>query len=825
MSDPSSNPGSGLRVLKFGGTSLADPDRVRAVAAIVSARAAAGPTVMVVSAFGSVTDDLIAAGRSAEQGDPEYLSRLHDVRARHSAAAADLAAPGETTSVDERIGALFDELDDLLLGVSLVKECTARTWDQILSFGERLSATLVAAALRAAGTPAEACDARDLIVTDDNFGRARVDVDASRGRVSECLGQSDPLQVVTGFIAATPEGDTTTLGRGGSDHTATLVGAMLGAEAVEIWTDVDGVMTADPRIVPEAFSIPSLGYDELMELSHWGADVMHPASVHTARDHHVPLVIRNTLNPEFPGTSVVERPSVRTGYPVRGIASIADVALLRLEGDGMQGVPGIAQRLFGALARERISVILITQASSERSICFAIEPVDLDPAVKVIQGEFALERGAGLVDDVVVEERRSVIAAVGEGMRETPGIAGRLFGVLGHSRINVRAIAQGSSELNISMVVAQEDSERALRAVHRAFFRPHGRTVQLFVAGVGRVGAEFLDQVAAQSADLLERGLEVRLVGVARSATAVLNEEGVDLAGWRDALAEGSDELRDMVNMALESDHPSRLFVDATASKGVVEWYEPLLREGVAVISANKLAFSGPADRFESLREMGERGMGLLFETTVGAGLPVLRTIQDLVSTGDTIHKIEGVLSGTLGFICDRLMAGEAFSAAVAEADRRGFTEPDPREDLGGRDVARKLVILGRVAGLPMELDDVDVERLLPEAGWATGTLDEFWAGLSEVDADFAARRDRAVEDRAALCYLAAIEDGRASVRLASVSADHPCAGLASSDNLVAITTDRYAETPLVVQGPGAGPEVTAAGVFADVLRVLAESR
>ena len=469
-------------------------------------------------------------------------------------------------------------------------------------------------------------------------------------------------------------------------------------------------------------------------------------------------------------------------------------------------------------------MILITQASSERPICFAVEPHDSLRAVEVVHGEFTLEREVGLVDDLVVEGHCSILAAVGEAMRENPGIAGRIFDVLGHHRVSVRAIAQGSSELNISLVVRQEDEERALRAIHRALFHPPGRSIQLYVSGIGRVGSALLDQVNAHAEDLARSGVEVRLTGVARSSRAAVDLEGLNLRDWRGALAASGSSGTDMVKVMLGSDHPSRVFIDATASPEVVESYEPLLRDGVAVISANKLAFSDSMERFDELRLLGSRGMGIFFETTVGAGLPVLRTIQDLVATGDRIHRIEGVLSGTLSFICDRLMSGTPFSRALHEADELGYAEPDPREDLAGRDVARKLVILGRTAGFSLEIQDVEVDALLPDEPWVSGPLEGFWDRLPEVDARFASRADEAKAAGRPLIYLASVEDGHATVRMTAIPASYSCAGLSSSENLVAITSRRYADTALVVRGPGAGPEVTAAGMFTDVLRALAES-
>jgi aspartokinase/homoserine dehydrogenase 1 len=824
MSTASERPSVGLHVLKFGGTSLGNSDRVQEVASIIAAQSEEGPTIAVVSAFGQVTDELVATSELAKAGDKRYAAKLEEIRQLHLKSAKDLTGPEDQSRVAESVDVILTRLEELLQGVSLVKECTPRTQDGVLSVGEQLSTLLVAAALRARGTDAEACDTTGLIVTDTNFGAASVKMAPTRKRVVPHFEQAESLQVVTGFVAGTATGEITTLGRGGSDYTATLLGAILDAEAVEIWTDVNGVMSADPRIVKEAFSLDSLSYDELMELSHWGAKVMHPAAVQPAREKGLPVLIRNTLNRTFKGTEVRAGAPTKQGFPVRGIASINNVSLLRLEGTGLPGSTGTAERLFGALARERISVILITQASSERSICFAVEPGKLKQAVDVIHDAFALERQANLVEDLVVEERCSILAAVGEAMRESPGIAGRIFDVLGHHRVNVRAIAQGSSELNISLVVTQGDEERALRAIHRALFRPPGRSLRLYVTGVGRVGAALLDQIEAQTERLREDGVEVVLAGLGRSKGAALDPTGLDLSDWRSVSEADMTTGTDMIESAARSDHPCRVFVDATASPEVVEHYESLLRAGVAVVSANKLAFSGAMERFETLQRLGTQGMGLFFETTVGAGLPILKTIEDLVATGDEIERVEGVLSGTLGFICDRLMTGTPFSEALKEADDLGFTEPDPREDLGGRDVARKLVILGRMAGFSFELGDVDITPLLPGEGWADMNVDDFWKRLPEVDTHFAKLREKAVAAGHYLRYLASVDDGQASVRMTEVPDGHPCASLSNSENLVTITSTRYANTPLVVRGPGAGPEVTAAGVFADILRALAES-
>jgi aspartokinase/homoserine dehydrogenase 1 len=686
---------------------------------------------------------------------------------------------------------------------------------------------LVAAALRTAGKPASARDAREIIVTDATFGRARVDFDATMPRVSAALSGLADVPVFTGFIGATPAGETTTLGRGGSDYTAAILGAGGRAERVEIWTDVDGVMSADPRLVPTAFSLEHLTYSELMELSHFGAKVVYPPTVHPARQLGIPIVIRNTFNPSFQGTWVVAD-APRGRHPVRGISSINDVAMMRLEGDGMVGVPGIAMRLFGALARQGISAILISQASSEHSICFAVAPQDAERTRAAVAAEFALERQAGLVDDVVVEKGMAVVAAVGEAMRERPGIAGRLFGVLGAHGVNVRAIAQGSSELNISLILGQEDEARALGAIHGSLFTPHRREVELAVVGVGRVGGVFLDQVRAV-APALERDEELvlRVVAIVNSRRMVLDRAGVDLKGWRERLVEGEPcDLPRVFATLAKPQGTARILVDCTASPEVGATYSSSLVRGIGVVTANKRPFSEPLPAFRALVSLASADhVPLRFETTVGAGLPILSTLDDLRRTGDRIIRIDGVLSGTLNFVLDRLDAGEALSAAVRQAFEVGLTEPHPYDDLSGEDVRRKLCILARLSGLPLEPAAIGLEPLLPGAGWAEMSLEEFWRELPRLDADFAERSRRARDEGHRLRYVGSVSDSQAQVRLEAVPATHPCFDVRGPENTVAFLTQRYGRIPLVVRGPGAGPEVTAAGVFADVLRAVEQIR
>jgi aspartokinase/homoserine dehydrogenase 1 len=812
-----------VKVLKFGGSSLATPERIHGAAEIVTRELAVGPAAVVVSALGGVTNELVAAIAAAASRDDTFEQQWEQLLERHRQTLETLARPELRAAPRDALERYGSELRELLHGVFLLRECSPRTRDSILAYGERLSAQLMAVALRNADVEAEAIDARSLITTDATFGGARVDLDATLPRIAELLTRLEAkatTAVITGFIAATPAGETTTLGRGGSDYTATVVGAAVKAEAVELWTDVDGVMSADPRLVPEAFPLPHLSYAELMEISHFGAKVVHPPSVHPARQYGIPLIIRNTFRPDASGTRVDDS-APSTGHPIRGIASIHRIALMRLEGDGMVGVPGIAMRLFGALAREGVSVILISQASSEHSICFAVGPAEEERARLAVNEEFSLERQVGLVDELVSEADLAVIAVVGEDMRETPGIAGRLFGILGAHGINVRAIAQGSSELNISLVVAGGDETRALRAIHAAYFSPDRQRLALAVAGTGRVGAALLEQLRTEVPRLATaENLDIDVVALWNSRTMLLAREGVDLADWEAQLDQGepADATR-VLDFLIEARGSKRIFVDCTASDAIPLLYPRFLDAGIAVVAANKRPFSGPVSTFEALTEKAaRRGVGLHFETTVGAGLPIVSTLENLIRSGDRIQCIDAVLSGTLNFVLEQVAAGVAFSRALRQAHADGLTEPHPGEDLTGTDVARKLCILARQAGFLLEPTAIEVVPLVSDRSWAAMELPTFWQQLAEWDEELATQQTQAAELGRRLRYVATLSAEGARVSLEPVSREHPCFDVRGADNLVAFTTARYATNPLVVHGPGAGPEVTAAGVFADLL-------
>lgn len=805
------------RVLKFGGTSVTGAAQIDVVARVVRERAGAAAPVLVVSAFAGVTDALRTAVVAAARG--EWRPHLQQIIERHEALATDLLRL-EMPKVLPRLAQYTDELGRLLQGIELLGETSARTLDVVQSFGERMSAELIAEALTARGIRASACDARRLIVTDAHFGEAAVAWTDTAVSVRRHFADVHELQVVTGFIGATPQGDTTTLGRGGSDYTAAILGATLDAEAVEIWTDVEGVMSADPRIVRDAFLLRSLSYDELLELSHWGARVVHAPTIGPLRDRNVPLHIRNSLDPDDPGTLVSRGGGSGKRSPVRGIASVDRVALIQLQGIGLSVGSGLTSRLFDALARVRCKLLLLCQASSERSICVALHPDSLNASLKVIDEEFQLERRADVLDAPAIEEACSIITVIGEGMRERPGLAGRVFGVLGDRGINVRAIVQGSSELSISLVIDADDEATALCAIHDAFFSQQRRPIEVFLAGPGRVGSVLLDQVAAAGSG--GSGVRVRVAGIARRGAVALTDDGIDAACWRDALGLSAASLQELVDAAVNSRRHPRVFVDCTASPEPVAHYAELLRAGVAVVTANKIGFSGSAADYERLCSADERGARCYHETAVGAGLPVLRTIEDLVATGDGISQVEGVLSGTLGYILDAIQRGTPFSAAVREAYDRGYTEPDPRQDLSGGDVARKLLILGRVAGFHLEPADVHVEPLVPD--WAELSIDEFWLQLRTLDDDVAVRCAETHAAGRRLVYLGRVDASGASVRLEAIGPEHPCWSLRGTENLVSIVSDRYATLPLVVRGPGAGTDVTAAGVFADILRARAQA-
>lgn len=816
-----------MKVLKFGGSSVGTPERIKGLIQILKAYHDRGDKFTVVfSAFSGVTDSLLDMSRRAAAGDETWRASFEAFAQRHQDAIAELVGGTEQTQIAAEMERSHQSLANMLSGVFLVREASPRTMDYVVSFGERSSAFIIAAAMRQTGIPANFLDARKVIRTNDAFQNAKVDFAVTNQLVKDFYAEKMDVQVVTGFIGSTTEGLTTTLGRGGSDYTAAIIAAGLDAASIEIWTDVDGVLTADPRKVKKAFTIPKMTYAEAMEMSHFGAKVIYPPTLQPALQKRIPLYIKNTFNPSFEGTYITEQRDP-SGHAVTGISSINKVAMLTLQGGGMFGVPGIAGRLFSSLAGAGISVILITQGSSEHSITFAIPPEVATKAKQQVEAEFEYEIEKGLVEPLKIEENLSVIAIIGENMRYRPGIAGRMFQALGKNGVNVVAIAQGSSELNISVVVSAADEGKAMNALHEAFFLSDTKELHLFMVGVGLIGSTLIEQIREQAAFLKEkRSLELKIVGLCNSKTMLFDENGIDLANWKEALTTSGESLNlaTFVEQMRRLNLSNSIFVDNTASEEVPRFYETILESSISISTPNKISTSSSYLQYQRLKSIAaRRGVPFLYETNVGAGLPVIGTLEDLITSGDRILKIEGVLSGTMSFIFNNFKAGgEPFSAIVREAKRRGYTEPDPRDDLGGADVRRKLLILARETGLPLEAADVQIESILPKAAQDAPNVEAFFAELEKSDAHFEKMVADAAADGKVLRMIASLDKltGQANIGLREVDASHPFYSLSGSDNMIVFTTERYKERPLVVRGPGAGAAVTAAGVFAEVVRI-----
>ena len=812
-------------VHKFGGTSLADAARYQSVGRILLAGRREGVrTAVVVSAMGGVTDGLLDATGLAARQDEGYRTRLDSLRGRHLETVGGLwLDEPRRRALAEVVETDFRQIEEVLRGVWITRLDSERIREFVSGYGELWSAQILHAHMAAAGAGCDWLDARRVLVVEPSAAAVAVDWERSRARLEE-WGRDEAgadFVVVTGYVASTREGVATTLKRNGSDFSASIFAALLGAESVTIWTDVDGVLSADPRRVPDALVIPELSYEEAAELAYFGAKVVHPNTMAPAIARGIPIWIKNTFNADAPGTKIAGAP--RTGTPVKGFATVEGMALVNVEGTGMIGVPGVAHKLFGALGAAGVSVVMISQASSEHSICFAVPSTQSELARRTVEDAFLAERHRGEVQKVEVDEDCCILAMVGEGMIERVGVAGQFFGALGKAGVNVRAIAQGSSERNISAVIAQREATKALRAVHSAFYLS-SQTISVGVIGTGLIGGTFLDQLGRRLERLrAERGIDLRVRAVMNSRRMLLHDRGLDPSGWRDALASGGEDsdLERFVEHVHAAHLPHAVVIDATASDEMPRHYEGWLARGLNIITPNKKANSGPAERYRRLREAARRhGRYFLYETNVGAGLPIIHTLRDLVETGDEVRRVEGVFSGTLSFIFNSLSEGRAFSEVVRDAHARGFTEPDPREDLSGTDVARKLIILARELGHEVELEDVTVESLVP-AELRAASAEEFMSGLSQHDGVMDELLRGARERGEVLRYVGTIEEGgRASAGLRAFPSGHPFANLQGSDNVVSFRTARYDAQPMIVRGPGAGPEVTAAGVFSDMLRL-----
>jgi aspartokinase/homoserine dehydrogenase 1 len=810
-----------MKIIKFGGSSVENIQNIQLVFAILEEKLQEGDLAVVFSALGGVTEQLFSLAKIAMEGKDAYREGLAALEEKHLSLVEGLLPLEDRAEGSGYVRQRIQELEDLYHGIYLIKEQSPRTLDSVVSFGERLSTFILSKALASRGIPTHFVDAREIILTDDRFGHARVDEEQTSARIQAYFAKHPGVKVVTGFIAATAKGETTTLGRSGSDYTAALLAAALQAESLEIWTDVSGVLTCDPKMVYAAFTIPQLSYAEAMELSHFGAKVIFPATMQPAMKKNIPIQIKNTFEPQHPGTLI--QGTVRQGGWIKGISSRSNLSLLTLQSSEWMVAGGNLGRIFKVLSQAKLSSLLISQASSQHSICLAMPAQEAVLAKEVIDQEFFHEIKSGEMDAVTLLPGLALVAAVGENMKHDPGTAGRMFRALGQNNINVAAIAQGSSELNISAIIPQVDLQKALNALHEAFFLSEHKVVHLFLVGTGLIGKALLRMIAHQKEKLLrDNQLDIQIHGIANSRYMAFDEDGFDLKHLPALTSEDEKmDLGEFMARIEEMNFSNSVLVDCTASQEVAQCYSRMLAGKVAIVTPNKKANSGSLETYLALKQLAKtRGVHFLYETNVAAGLPVITTLHDLMLSGDRVIRIEAVLSGSLNFIFSELEKGAPFSEVVAQAKEKGYTEPDPRDDLSGMDVARKVVILGREAEQPLEVEDVVVSSLVPEKARQGVSVEEFMELLKDEDASYAQLLQQAREKGEKLRFMATLEDGKAEIGLRSIPAFHPFYGLEGSDNMILLTTDRYFDRPMIIRGPGAGAEVTAAGVFADVIRV-----
>ncbi len=824
-----------MQVLKFGGTSVANAENINKVVAIVKESVNRDTTVVVVSALGGVTDLLLSAAALAAAGDELYKEKLAAIEKRHFEAVKLLIPVAQQSQLLSSVKKSCNEIEDICNGIFLLRELTPRSKDRIGSYGEWLSSQIITAKFKADGTDAVWKDARELIATDSNFTTAEVDFIITDKKINDFFSAATAsLFIIPGFIATDKNGVTTTLGRGGSDYTAAILASALHAKLLEIWTDVSGMMTADPRLTSNARIIPNISYQEAMELSHFGAKVIYPPTIQPVMSKGIPVWIKNTFAPADKGT-VIQNTNV-SGSPlgdgggdiVRGISSINNIALISLEGSGMIGIPGFSKRLFEALSSEKINVILITQSSSEHSICVGIDSSSVEKAKQAVDAAFANEIALQKVEPLIIEAELSIVALVGESMKNHTGISGRMFSSMGRNGVNIRAIAQGSSEKNISAVIATKDVRKAINVLHEEFFETTYKQVNLFITGTGNVGTKLLGQLNQQLEFLQQQmHLQVRVVGLSNSRKMLIDEDGIDLNSWKEKLDAGeAASLQKFIDEIINRNLRNSVFVDITANDKVAMVYDQFLQKSISVVACNKVAASSTYSNYKNLKDLSrEFNSQFLFETNVGAGLPVIASLSDLVHSGDRVNKMQAVLSGTLNFVFNNYDGTRLFADVVKQAQDEGYTEPDPRLDLGGTDVMRKILILAREAGEKMEMDDIANNTFMP-ASCMKGSVADFYTAMAKEEAHFKNLLEKAKADGCILKFVASYngsssEDGggKASVGLQHIDPKHDLYHLYGKDNIVLFYTNRYKEQPMVVKGAGAGAEVTASGVFADIIR------
>ncbi len=808
-----------MKVMKFGGSSVGTVNSILSVKKIVEA--VTEPVIVVVSALGGITDKLINTSQMAADGNLAYEKEYRDIVNRHIEMVYTVVPAGDKrTELLEKVNELLNELKDIFQGISLIHDLSPKTSATIVSYGERLSSLIVTALIN----DAEWFDSRKFIKTEKKHAKHILDSDLTTELIRETFKELPKVALVPGFISTDKQtGEITNLGRGGSDYTASIIAAALDADILEIWTDVDGFMTADPRVISNAYVISELSYVEAMELCNFGAKVVYPPTIYPVCHKNIPILIKNTFNPDAPGTIIRQEIDHAKSKVIKGISSINDTSLITVTGLGMVGVIGVNFRIFKALAQNGISVFMVSQASSENSTSIGVRNEDAALACEVLNQEFAKEIEMGEISPVCAEMNLATVAIVGENMKHTPGIAGKLFGTLGRNGISVIACAQGASETNISFVVETKSLRKSLNVIHDSFFLSEYQVLNLFICGTGTVGDSLIKQICGQQQKLMqERGLKLNVVGIANGHQAWFNREGIELSNYRALLDEkgGASSPQIIRDEVIGMNIFNSVFVDCTANSGVAELYKDLLTNNISVVAANKIAASSSYANYNELKQIArKRGVKFLFETNVGAGLPIIKTMNDLINSGDKIQKIEAVLSGTLNFIFNKISADVPFSETIRMAKEQGYSEPDPRIDLSGKDVIRKLVILAREAGYCLEQEEVEKHLFVPNE-FFDGSLDDFWKNIPALDADFEARRKQLDEQGKHWRFVAKFENGQGSVSLQEVDKSHPFYNLEGSNNIILLTTERYHEYPMMIQGYGAGASVTAAGVFADIIGI-----
>ncbi len=811
-----------MNVLKFGGSSVANASTIENVLDIINNQSKQKPLYVVVSAFGGVTDLLLQAGREAATNNKNYKQLLSEIEDRHLDVVKKLIPVVSQSAVISKVKSELNDLESLFEGVYLLSELSEKTAALISSYGEMLSSYIISEAAKVKGLDLVLKDSREIIIKHVN-SKASVDYKATNSRIKEFAeSNTHRISLFPGFVARTQNGDPTTLGRGGSDFTAAILAAAVKADELQIWTDVSGMFTANPKLVKQSKPVPHISYQEAMELSHFGAKVIYPPTIHPVLDQNIPIIIKNTFGPNDKGTLITREVTNRQNA-VTGISHIESLSIISLEGSGMVGIPGFSKRLFESLYLANINVILITQASSEHSICLAIEATEAEKAKTVLDQTFEFEISKYKLEPVKIENDVAIVALVGDNMYQHQGLSGKMFSTLGKNNVNIRAIAQGASEKNISVVIAKKDIKKALNTLHERFFEVKTKQLNLFITGVGNVGGKLIEQLDQQKKYLKDKlRLKIRVVGLSNSRTMVFDESGIDLDNWQNTLSQGQQaNATEFFEIAKNMNLRNSIFVDNTANPDIAKIYKYYLRESMAVVTCNKIACADEYSNYEELQDLSRKyNASFLYETNVGAGLPIIDTLNNLIASGDNIHKIQAVLSGSLNFVFNNYKEGTTFHDIVKQAQEQGYTEPDPKIDLSGVDVARKILILARESGKIMELSNIENDAFLPKKSLATTNVDDFFSSLKDNEEHFKQILDNAMAKDCRLKYVAQYENEQAKVGLQLIPADHPFYNLEGSDNIVLFYTDRYPKQPLIVKGAGAGADVTASGIFADIIRI-----